>query len=201
MAQYTLQQFFAANDAFFHGLVFGLERSREEGGSYRFVTCIGTGKEWEKVECFVECAGGCWIHLATTIEATGRIAEYYNGQQIMSEIVKKPIAIVPGTHLSLMFGHDPSLAENRTYTDLGHLGGFEIYDFAMTPGEVKALYSGGRKDSKPTVKPSWFLVWSWVLMIGAGAVAITLSMRSWTKKLREIPSPVSSHLRRVRSPY
>ena len=66
--------FFAANDAFFHGLVFGVERSKN-GGQQRLMTCFGTGKAWEKAGGFIDCPSGCWNHLVTTIEPTGRVTE------------------------------------------------------------------------------------------------------------------------------
>jgi hypothetical protein len=192
--------FFAANDAFFHGLVFGLERSKASA-EQRLMTCLGTGKAWEKTGGVVDCPSGCWNHLVATIEPTGRVTEYLNGHPVVSTSTGKQIEIVPGSILSVMFGSEASTAGMPADTELGRLGGFEIYDSAMRPDEVKALYLAGQKDANPTVKPSWFLVWSWVMMIGAGAFAITLSMRSWNKKLHEIPAPVSLHRRLDRRPY
>ena len=190
--------FFAANDAFFHGLVFGVERSKN-GGQQRLMTCFGTGKAWEKAGGFIDCPSGCWNHLVTTIEPTGRVTEYLNGQPVVSTSTGKQIEIVPGTALSVMFGSEASASGAPADTELGRLGGFEIYDAAMNPSEVKALYEAGHTDESRHAHPLYPTTAGVGLVLGL--MVLSFSLKPRVKKLLTTPAVPVQHRRRAISPY
>ena len=177
--------FFAANDAFFHGLVFGVERSKD-GGQQRLMTCFGTGKEWEKAGGVIDCPSGCWNHLVATIEPTGRVTEYLNGQQVVSTSTGKQIEIVPGTALSVMFGSDASAVGMPADAELGRLGGFEIYDSSLSPVEVKDLYLAGHEHRRQPKKP--FYPMAAGVGLALGFVVLAFSLMGRDKKLLSTPS-------------
>ena len=190
--------FFAANDAFFHGLVFGLERSKASA-EQRLMTCFGTAKAWEKTGGVVDCPSGCWNHLVATIEPTGRVTEYLNGQPVVSTNTGKQIEIVPGTILSVMFGSEASTAEMPADIELGRLGGFELYDSAMSPDEVKALYLAGHEHRVQPIK-SLFPIAAGV-GLGLGFVVLAFCLRDRPKKLLTTPSITIQGRVRTISPY
>ena len=190
--------FFAANDAFFHGLVFGLERSKASA-EQRLMTCLGTGKAWEKTGGVVDCPSGCWNHLVATIEPTGRVTEYLNGQPVVSTSTGKQIEIVPGSILSVMFGSEASTAGMPADIELGRLGGFEVYDSAMSPVEVKALYLAGHEHQGQPIK-SLFPMAAGVGLV-LGFVVLAFSFRGRAKKLLTTPSITIQPRVRTISPY
>jgi Concanavalin A-like lectin/glucanases superfamily len=190
--------FFAANDAFFHGLVFGLERSKDDK-TQRMMTCLGTGKAWEKVGGIIDCRSGCWNHLTATIEPAGLVTEYLNGQLVTSTRVEQPIEIIPGTSLSVMFGSESSSAGISADTELGRLGNFEIYDDAMSSGEVKALYDAGHEVGAVPAAPLYPIAAGVGLVFGLAVLAFRMKPRA-KKILVTIPEAVRPR-RRIISPY
>jgi hypothetical protein len=87
--------------------------------------------------CNVECIAGSWNHLVATIDAGGNVTEYLNGRPVVSLSIGKKLSMIPETPLQVMFGcenpHDNS-------QELGRLEEFDVYDHALTPGEVLSLF-------------------------------------------------------------
>ena len=163
------------------------------------MTCFGTGKEWEKAGGVIDCPSGCWNHLVATIEPTGRVTEYLNGQPVVSTSTGKQIEIVPGTALSVMFGSDASAVGMPANAELGRLGGFEIYDSAMSPDEVKALYQA-RHEHRGEPKKLFYPMAAGV-GLALGFVVLAFPLMGRAKKLLHTPSITLQPRRRAISPY
>jgi len=129
--------FFAVNDMFFHGIIFGLERAKDLAKGKRLMFCVGTGDDWEKVGCNVECIAGSWNHLVATIDAGGNVTEYLNGRPVVYLSIGKKLSMIPETPLRVMFGRE---SPHDNSQELGRLEEFDVYDHALTPGEVLSLF-------------------------------------------------------------
>lgn len=129
--------FFAVNDMFFHGFVLGLERDQHLPSGKRLMFGVGTGNDWAKARCNLECPGDSWNHLAATVDSRGLITEYFNGRPVVSSPTGKTVSMIPDSPLQVMFGSETGSDHSR---ELGRLGAFDVYDRALSPQEVLSLF-------------------------------------------------------------
>jgi hypothetical protein len=86
---------------------------------------------------------GGWQHVALTFDATNRVASLYtNGNLAVSRMVSST-NFVPRTTGDLFLGYHPGLTNFTGYK--GGLDEFSIYERAITPCEVAAIYHAGTR--------------------------------------------------------